>query len=431
MRRGLIFIVALLLISAEELPPALSDELRFLQSAIERTIRQVDPNLHIGVEVVSLKTGEKLYQKNSQQLFTPASVQKIFTAASALTILGPDFSFSTSLFTDQQPTDGIIRDLYLKGSGDPSLVTQDLEHLVLQLTQQGISQIEGDLLIDNFDFDAVTQGPGWMWDEEAEYWNSPLDALLVNHSCVTVSVEPRKVVPVKSPSTYAAQLLKEILQKKGIQIGGKICYAQVPEEAFCLATHTSKPVKDLIVPVLKQSDNLYANCLFKKMGQQMFGAPGTWQKGAKAVKELLSINADLDTDNLIIVDGDGESRYNLVSPDQLVTFLAWMEKHSSTFPEFLEALPVSSEGNLQKRIPDIQGCIRAKPGTMTGISALAGYATTTGGETLAFAILMNGFIGPEEKYKKGIEDEICRLITQYNSAEPSAPAENIKDCGCW
>ncbi|MBI2742338.1 MAG: D-alanyl-D-alanine carboxypeptidase/D-alanyl-D-alanine-endopeptidase [Chlamydiales bacterium] len=477
-RRALCISLCFLLISAADKETTSKEDLHFLKNAIDRIIQQVDPNVHIGIEVISLKNGQKLYEKNPRHMFVPASTQKIFTAASALAILGTDFRFETQLLAMREQKEGVLDgDLYLKGSGDPSLVTEDLQDLVFQLSLAGVKTIKGDLVIDNFEFDNIVQGPGWMWDEGAEYWTSPIDALLVNHSSISVWVEPGQQVgaparvgifpeiegvviqntaktgekksdlrvsrrwvtrenlievdgtidlkskpqnyniPLEAPAMYTATLFRDLLQQKGIGICGEIRFKKAPENALLLATHRSAPLSELIYPVLKKSDNLYSNCLFKKMGSKLHQAPGTWPKGSQAMRSFLSSQAEIDVENLAIVDGDGESRYNLISPHQMVSFLVWMEDQFLFFPEFLTALPISGvDGTLKNRMDDpvLKGKIRAKGGRMTGISGIAGYAYTKDNEMLAFSIMINGFIKPAEEYKKNLEDQICKQLTQFS-----------------
>ena len=101
-----------------------------LQSGVEKIIRNKDPDVHIGIEVVSLTTGEKLYQKSPNHLFVPASSQKLVTAAAALHLLGIDFRFETKLYTDGKIGQKTLKgNLYLQGSGDPELAVLDLEEL--------------------------------------------------------------------------------------------------------------------------------------------------------------------------------------------------------------------------------------------------------------------------------------------------------------
>jgi D-alanyl-D-alanine carboxypeptidase/D-alanyl-D-alanine-endopeptidase (penicillin-binding protein 4) len=469
MRKALVFFLLLVcLTSAKERTATPKEDLYFLKSAIDRTIQQTAPHVNLGVYIVSMKNGQKLYERNAKNLFVPASALKIFTGASALSILGKDFRFDTEVFQDPSGN------LYLKGSGDPSLTTADLEDLAKQIAASGIQEFNGNLYIDNFDFDDEPLGPGWMWDEGAEYWNSPIDGLLVNHCCVDVHLKPGTLggpgttsmtpalegvsienrsqttaekdepkisrrwktkeniidvegniqaesptftyrISLESPSFYAATLFLDLLAKQGIQVSGEICYAKTPEGISRLGVHSSAPLCELLLPIEKSSDNLYANCFFKKMGQVVYGAPGTWQKGADAVRKFLSEQAELDVSNLVIKDGDGLSRYDLVSPYQFVTFLRWMKEKFPHFQDFYASLPVSGiDGSLQQRMPDSKEKIFAKPGSMTGVSSFVGYAKTQDEELLAFAIMINGFVEPAIDYKKNLEDAICTLLANFS-----------------
>jgi D-alanyl-D-alanine carboxypeptidase/D-alanyl-D-alanine-endopeptidase (penicillin-binding protein 4) len=126
------------------------------------------------------------------------------------------------------------------------------------------------------------------------------------------------------------------------------------------------------------------------------------------------------------MDGDGQSRYNLVSPDQMVEFLKWMKEQFLFFPEFLASFPISGvDGTLRERMsdPSLKGKVRAKTGTMTGISSLAGYAMTTSGELLAFSLFINGFTKPASTYKLSLEDAITLLMTKFSFSSQSEEKE--------
>ncbi len=449
-----------------------------LQAGIERIIRIKDPDVHIGIEVVSLTRGEKLFQKNANHLFVPASNLKLVTAAAALHLLGVDYRFETKLYTD-----GIIHhntlkgNLYLHGSGDPELIFEDLEELIFQLKLLNIHKIEGNLYIDHTLFDEISQGPGWMWDEGAEYWNAPMDALMLNHSCVDLWIKPAEAVgkspriylepktafvtvenraqtslelgdlsverrwmnqenvidvkgqistqeetrhftvAIEKPALYTAHVFREILLKAHLSFKGKVDFKKTPTEATLLAFHLSRPLSQIVEVMLKHSDNLIADCLFKKIGETRFGAPGTWQKGSQAINDFLAKEVGLNVEKAVIKDGSGLSRYNLLAPHQFIEFLSWMHNTFSCSSEFISALPIAgTDGSLIERMekPEIKGFIRAKTGSMTGISSLCGYLTTRDGELLAFSILQNGFIGKTSEYKTQIEDEICAFLVNYS-----------------
>ena len=191
----------------------------------------------------------------------------------------------------------------------------------------------------------------------------------------------------------------------------------MPEEAAELASFSSRPLSQIVEQMMKDSDNLIADMLFKKIGQVRYGTPGTWQKGTRAVRDFLEKQIGLNTDRVVIMDGSGLSRYNLISPHDLVASLAWMKKQFAYSSEFCASLPISGiDGSLLERMqdPSLKGKIRAKPGTMTGISSLSGYATTQDGDVLAFSIMLNGFTKSQEQYKTQIEDRICGVLVNHS-----------------
>ena len=130
-----------------------------LTQAIHKAIQQADKKTIVGIKISTLKDNKVLFQKNPDRLFTPASNTKIFTAGAAFHILGPDYTFETDLLTDKQ-TGNKINNLYIRGSGDPSLKLKDLEKLVTTLKSRSIKEISGSLIIDKTCFDASTAAPG-------------------------------------------------------------------------------------------------------------------------------------------------------------------------------------------------------------------------------------------------------------------------------
>lgn len=445
-----------------------------LAADIERLIRSADPNVHAGIEILLLKENQPLYQKNEHQLFVPASSLKILTAAAALHILGVDYRFSTKLCSDgRKKRHELIGNLYIKGAADPELSIHSLEELVFALKLQGIQRIVGDLCIDISLFDEIAQGPGWMWDEGAVHHNSPVGPLVVNHGCIDIWVRPNaavqeaptiyvrpkteyvtifsdaqvsqeedtlslkrrwmskeniidisgkiplskephyQAIPLEAPHFFTACVLKELLAKNGIGLSGEIKIKKVPEGAVELAAATSRPLSQIVEEMLKESDNLTADMLFKKIGEARFGAPGTWQKGSHAVRDFLTAQVGLDVERVVIMDGSGLSRYNLLSPHHFALALSWMKKQFGCSAEFCAALPIAGiDGTLAERMQEdwVKGKVRAKTGSMTGISTLSGYATLSSGEEAVFSIMLSGFTKEAKQYKAEIEDRICQLL---------------------
>ncbi|HTP12912.1 MAG TPA: D-alanyl-D-alanine carboxypeptidase/D-alanyl-D-alanine-endopeptidase, partial [Bacteroidota bacterium] len=143
------------------------------------------------VKIVSLRTGEVLYDRDSRLLMRPASNMKLFTASTALHELGPSYQFKTSVFVDSLTADGTVRgNIYLKGYGDPDLSIEDLDSAAAHVRSMGITWVMGNVVGDNSFFDDLEWGNGWMWDDEPDPDEMFISALSVNKNCVSVSVAP-------------------------------------------------------------------------------------------------------------------------------------------------------------------------------------------------------------------------------------------------
>ena len=147
----------------------------------------------VGVKVVSLRSGETLFEHQADRLFNPASNTKLFTATAALKTLGPDYRFTTTLSLDAgslKTNDTLYTALYLKGTGDPLLDTEALQGLADSLVRFDIHTLAGDVIVDDTCFDDVRLGKGWMWDDVPYGFSAQISALTVNGNCVTVVVTP-------------------------------------------------------------------------------------------------------------------------------------------------------------------------------------------------------------------------------------------------
>ncbi len=131
-----------------------------------------------GVMVRDADSGTVLYQAHAQRRLAPASNMKMFTSLAAFGVLGADYRFETRLLTTgEQRGDTLQGDLYLQGSGDPTLHPDDLDTFAATLAQRGIRQIHGRLILDANAFDQTPFGAGWSWDDEPFAFAAPISAL--------------------------------------------------------------------------------------------------------------------------------------------------------------------------------------------------------------------------------------------------------------
>ena len=440
--------------------------------SIDRILKRYDPNLNIGIMVESLTNNKVIYQKNANRLFTPASTLKIFPAIAALTFWEPDYYFPTKILTTQailKPP--VLRDdIYFYFSGDPSLTQHNIADLIATIAQFGVKVIKGNIYIDDTIFDQEFFGPGWMWDERNFCYAAPTCAINLNKNCFPVKIsttQPQQpvvldlgdykkhltianeitvattknedcllnlyfigdntyrltgcimpdttknlAIAVRDVHLYIKNILREQLLAHNIQFVGEIKFKSIPtaQPLYTLALHKSEPLAKLLKTMLKDSDNLIADAIYKKLGHSFFQKPATWQNSAKAITHILTPKTYVSLKKMKMVDGSGLSRYNLVSAKQLVTILHYAYFAKKISPIFINALAIAGvDGTLKERMPNLKNRVLAKTGSMTSVATLAGYIKTTTQGTVAFAIMMNSFLNNPQKYNK-LQDEICTLL---------------------
>jgi D-alanyl-D-alanine carboxypeptidase/D-alanyl-D-alanine-endopeptidase (penicillin-binding protein 4) len=463
---------------------------------IQALINNTDPHVNIGIKIVSLDNAKVLYEQNADRHFVPASTIKLATVAAALYYLGPSYRFETNLFTESfDTTQGLINNLYLHGSGDPSLMDHDLIKLAHELKQQNINTIQGNIYIDDFVFDNNLWTPGTMWDDRKFAFSAPLAGINLNYnrleiktlpahkaqtqahvivrpqtSYVSVSTRaqttsekssknlsltikniseqktwapnnndglsfgdhifidgtiPSKAPPsysllaIKDPGLFAGTFLQEQLQRQGIKFTGKILRKKIPYDAIKIASHQSRALAEALIDFTKISLNLPNDALIKAIAAQAGEKPATFTGGLKLVGEFLSREVGIK-DPMITVDGSGISRYNLITPNQMLKILLYAANNFSMGPEFLAAMPLAGQdGTLSARLMPLAGNIRAKTGTLANVSSLAGYYLGPRHQRFAFTIFINGFTGAAAKYAK-LQDDILSALLPVKASEQRA-----------
>src|SRR5579859_1718166 len=146
-------------------------------------------------------TGELIYDHHGDQRLPAASSEKLLTSAAALASLGADYRFHTAVLAATPPAAGVISgDLYLKGTGDPTLLSSRFDDLAQQLADQGIKEVRGSLVADDSYFDADRLGFDWSQQDENFAYAAPISALSVspdadfNSGSVQVDLAPGPVV---------------------------------------------------------------------------------------------------------------------------------------------------------------------------------------------------------------------------------------------
>ncbi|GAA1507648.1 D-alanyl-D-alanine carboxypeptidase/D-alanyl-D-alanine-endopeptidase [Streptomyces albidochromogenes] len=236
-------------------------------------------------------------------------------------------------------------------------------------------------------------------------------------------------VSVWEPTGYAAAVFADALDSHGVRVNGPTRLGRpTPEDAKPLATHTSMPLKELVRPFMKLSNNMHAEALTKTIGHETTGE-GTWSAGLAGISAYLK-KEGVDTATLRQVDGSGLSRMNTIPAAQLTKLLLAV-RTAPWYADWKASLPVACDpdraigGTLRSRMCKTPAALnaRAKTGTLTGASGLSGYVTDAGGRELVFSILLNNHLAASVK---SVEDAIVTTLassteTRTTLVRPTSP----------
>jgi serine-type D-Ala-D-Ala carboxypeptidase/endopeptidase (penicillin-binding protein 4) len=348
-----------------------------------------------GAYVYDLNTGQVLFSERADQRRPPASVQKLYTAATALERMGTTASLETTVLGTGHLAPGGVWEgsLYLHGGGDPTFGSTSfirshyggygtaLTTLVAQLVQvDGIHSVTGSVLGDESYQDSLRGEPssGYAFDPFLE---GTLGALTFDRGQTGHEKGPH------APAAYAARRLRAALGAGGISVVGGSGAATAPPEAVRLAAAQSPTIAQLLALTLPPSDNFFAETLLKDLGAR-FAGTGSTAAGAQVVRQTiagLGIHPQ-------VVDGSGLSRADRTSPHQVVALLSQLA-HNVLGTILRGDMAVAGRtGTLSERMrrTAAAGRCQGKTGTLIGVSNLAGYCQSVGGDILAFAFFTDG-----------------------------------------
>lgn len=339
--------------------------------------------------IVLDSNGKTVLADHADRPLIPASTTKLATAWMALTHWGEEYRFRTHFYLDES-----TQILWVKGSGDPYLVSEELDIVARNLKQKGLKKVKA-IGIDTslFQPDLVLPGTGAT--------NNPYDAVpsavAANFNTVNIrkagghvtSAEPHTPLTAyakrmansirrgelrvntgsdpRNAEKYFAELLAAFLKKHGIATGPQVVSGRVPNRPVFYTHSNSKTLGEILRNMLKYSTNFVANQLILVLSAEAYQHPANTADVQRYMKEKLFHR--FGWKNFSLEDGAGLSRNNRLSPQQLT--------------ELLQALRV-----WKHLLPEIEPGIYAKSGTLNGVSALAGYFVNHG-EWQPFAVVMN------------------------------------------
>jgi serine-type D-Ala-D-Ala carboxypeptidase/endopeptidase (penicillin-binding protein 4) len=349
-----------------------------------------------GAYVYDLTAKQALFSERATAMRPPASVEKLYTATTALQLMGASARLATTVYGVGQMAPGGVWEgsLYLRGGGDPTFGSTSFIHshyggvgasvsaLVSQLVRTDhIHTVTGSIEGDESYFDSLRGEPssGYAWDPFLE---GTLSALAFNRG------EVGNERGAHAPAAFAAHMLRSALEDDGVTIRGRSGAATTPADAVQLAQAQSPTIAQLLGLMLPPSDNFFAETLVKDLGAR-FGGAGTTAAGAAVVIRTISTLLGIHPH---VVDGSGLSEEDKTSPYQVADLLVALAP-TPIGAVLREHMAVAGRtGTLELRMRDTgaAGRCQGKTGTLTGVSNLVGYCQAADGHMLAFAIFTDG-----------------------------------------
>ncbi len=411
---------------------------------------------HVGLYVQVAETGEVLFDRSGEKRFTAASTAKLLTGAVALRRLGPGFRWRTRVVARGPIESGVLRgSLHVIGDGDPTLAMDDLGRWARALREAGIRRIQGDVVADDRAFPPPIWGRGWMWDELHLGWAAGVTGLQLADASITAWLrpgsavgEPATITPPSSalpvdvdvetgppgsellldylpgatpgggritgwiplgrdrarlsfaprhPTEHLLSHFSRVLDEAGVEVGGRLVRREgegPPTDGSWSATFRSDSLGAVLPVILRTSDNQGAEALLRTLGR-VAGDGGSAREGLEVLEGTLS-GWGVEPGAVRLADGSGLSRYDEVAPAALVRVLRtmWQSPHHGLFRH---SLPAPGEwGTLRYRLDGTPASdvLRAKTGSLSSVRGLAGYVEDGDGETLIFALLIQGYDAP-------------------------------------
>ena len=460
------FIVYFLLGSANAEPTAVRAGQNLKQSPAT-VLSEVSIPRNSGLVVFDVRSGERIFTANERTPLKPASVLKVLTALAALEQLGPYERMKTEV-RGEDLAGSTVKTLILKGYGDPSLVQEDLWLIARKIFLRGVRKV-GAILVD----DSVFTAPAPRRGERA--YQAGGSALSLNYNSFFLEVCPvvgqsRAVVthephefPVKlqghiaitskksstyrvdelnpasrelplvyrlkgslrrqagcqtvarsvpDPTLYAGYVFRGFLQKEGVEIVGSVEKGVASDDSAIIHTHYSEPLIDTIRLLNLYSNNMIAEQLVTLLGSS--GEEGREQydreKGLDLLATFLS-RRGVPREEYVLKDGSGLSHENRLSADALAVVLREALTREELHIEFASSLPVDSESGtlLKKTYP---GILRAKTGTLDGVTSLAGSVQNIRGRDIGFVLIQNEVRSRDAAVK--LEKRIVQILRDSN-----------------
>ena len=407
------------------------------------------PSSAVGIAVAPVSGPGLTLALNESQPMNPASTMKLVTTLAGLELLGPQYQWRTAVLSAAPLKNGVLEgDLWLRGSGDPQLVIEDLWLLVQRLRGSGVREIRGNLMLDRSAFEPAQHDPGAFDGEALRPYNAGPDALLLNYKAVTFHfladpenkqarvfalptlagmLTPTTVRGSEGPcndwrarlggdftdplrptfrgayplscgdkvwhvsaletSLYAEATFRSLWDASGGVWRGRVREGLVPPDAKRLAQHESRPLAEMIRDINKYSNNVMARQLFLTLGMDAGRRPANKERAQRVVGDWL-VSKSLDRREFVLENGAGLSRVERLTAGGLSTLLLGAFA-SPLMPEFVSSMPIVGIDGTMRRRQAAAGSAHIKTGLLADTRAIAGYVLAASGRRYAVVAFIN------------------------------------------
>jgi D-alanyl-D-alanine carboxypeptidase/D-alanyl-D-alanine-endopeptidase (penicillin-binding protein 4) len=411
----------------------------------------------------------------------PASLFKLVTTSAALDLLGPAFRWQTPVWLDGPVADGVLHGpLVIRGSGDPTLVLERVWLLLRRVRQLGVTEIDGDIVLDRSAFQPLGGLPGDFDGEPLRPYNVQPDALLLNYGAVVYTFTPQPALNVArvsadpelagvavpatvplaggpcedwrgalkgrfddplqvrfdgaypaacgeqawpvagtDPAGYDARLVEALWRSLGGQLHGTVHEGAAPLERPPTFSVASPPLGEVVRTINKFSNNVMAEQLFLTLAAVQSGGAASPAAARDLLQHWLASRVgDALAAGAVIDNGAGLSRDGRVSV-RLLARLLQQEWAAPTMPELVASLPISGEDGTLRRSAAPAGCAHLKTGSLRDAAGVAGYLRADSGRRYVLAAMINDERAPQAR------EALDALVTWACQDLPAASARDV------
>jgi D-alanyl-D-alanine carboxypeptidase/D-alanyl-D-alanine-endopeptidase (penicillin-binding protein 4) len=430
----------------------------------------------VSICVIDPVTGHVVTEHDSQRSLIPASIMKLITTAVALELLGPDYTFRTSVGyrgTIDKTSKTLYGDIIIKGGGDPCLGSEYfnvfygdfITEWSSEIKRMGINKIDGRVITDDSFYNYEPVPSKWLWEDIGNYYGAGVYGLSIfdNYYSVHLKTATAGLIPeiIQITPELAGPKITNFLLSGGVRDEGYLFVSPYSDNGWVSGTVPVNREDFVLKGSIADPPLLAAKLLNERLrfsGVEISGEPSTGRVQNETYKydikiitetvspplseiinilnhESINLYAESLTKQLGLVfrkEGSTESGIevikdfldrsgietdgmNSINAIVLGKLLLYMKTNGKYFSQYLESFPEAAKPGTLKNYftgPVFENRLRIKTGSMSGVRSYAGYVKTNSGKEMIVAIIVNNYSGSSEKVVSGVEDIIKSIIIE-------------------